>query len=44
MPRFNTLDAPRRVIVDPPRFALWQLGFRPFYLFASVFAGLSIVL
>ena len=26
------------------RFALWQLGFRPFYLLASVFAALSIVL
>ncbi len=25
-----------------PRFALWQLGFRPFFLFASVFAALSI--
>jgi len=28
----------------PARFALWQLGFRPFYLLASVFAGLSIPL
>lgn len=29
----------------PPRgFALWQLGFRPFYLLASVFAALSIAL
>ncbi len=26
----------------PPRFALWQLGFRPFFLLASVFAALSI--
>jgi uncharacterized protein involved in response to NO len=26
----------------PPRFALWQLGFRPFYLLASAFAALSI--
>lgn len=26
----------------PPDFALWQLGFRPFYLLASVFAALSI--
>ena len=25
-----------------PRFALWQLGFRPFYLLASAFAALSI--
>lgn len=29
----------------PPRgFALWQLGFRPFYLLASVFASLSVLL
>jgi len=26
----------------PPGFALWQLGFRPFYWLASVFAALSI--
>ena len=26
----------------PARFALWQLGFRPFYLLASLFAALSI--
>ncbi|CDS53040.1 NnrS protein involved in response to NO [Polaromonas sp. CG9_12] len=26
----------------PPGFALWQLGFRPFYLLASVFSALSI--
>ncbi|MEO8836385.1 MAG: NnrS family protein [Caldimonas sp.] len=26
----------------PPRFALWQLGFRPFYLLASAFAAVSI--
>ncbi|MEP7297140.1 MAG: NnrS family protein [Burkholderiales bacterium] len=25
-----------------PQFALWQLGFRPFYLLASIFAALSI--
>src|SRR5262249_26042103 len=29
---------------DPARFALWALGFRPFYLVASVFAALSIPL
>ena len=28
----------------PPGFALWQLGFRPFYLLASGFAALSIAL
>ena len=27
-----------------PRFAFWELGFRPFYLLASVFAALSIPL
>ena len=27
-----------------PAFALWQLGFRPFYLLASTFAALSILL
>lgn len=27
-----------------PRFALWELGFRPFYLLASIFAALSIPL
>lgn len=34
-------------IEEPPaarRFALWELGFRPFYLLASVFAALSIPL
>jgi uncharacterized protein involved in response to NO len=38
-------------IMEPPRrpdgatgFALWQLGFRPFYLLASSFAALSIAL
>ena len=29
---------------QPPRFALWDLGFRPFYLLASSFAALSIAL
>ena len=36
------------IIEEPPapqpRFALWDLGFRPFYLLASVFAALSIPL
>ena len=37
------------IIDEPPappqrRFALWDLGFRPFYLLASVFAALSIPL
>ena len=29
-------------IAQPQGFALWQLGFRPFYLLASMFAALSI--
>jgi uncharacterized protein involved in response to NO len=28
--------------VPPQRFALWNLGFRPFYLLASIFAALAI--
>jgi uncharacterized protein involved in response to NO len=28
----------------PSRFALWDLGFRPFYLLASIFSALSILL
>src|SRR5678816_3512410 len=40
---------PLPVIEEPPatqarRFALWDLGFRPFYLLASTFAALSIPL
>jgi uncharacterized protein involved in response to NO len=35
-----SLDEPPRVPAN--RFALWDLGFRPFYLLASVFAALSI--
>ena len=34
----------RREQPAPGRFALWQLGFRPFYLLASVFAAVSIAL
>jgi uncharacterized protein involved in response to NO len=37
-----SLDEPPRVPAN--RFALWDLGFRPFYLLASVFAALSIAL
>lgn len=40
---------PLLTIEEPPapapgRFALWELGFRPFYLLASLFAALSIAL
>ena len=31
-------------IAATPSFALWQMGFRPFYLLASVFAALSVPL
>ena len=34
------LNSPRKGA--KPRFALWDLGFRPFYLLASSFAALSI--
>src|SRR5262245_61082849 len=36
------LEEPPRAPAD--RFALWDLGFRPFYWLASVFAALSIAL
>ncbi len=38
------LKRPGRAAAQPavPAFALWQLGFRPFYLLASVFAVLSV--
>lgn len=39
------IDEPRRPQAAPPGgCALWQLGFRPFYLLASVFAALSVPL
>ena len=41
---FITLEEPTRPAGDGRDFALWQLGFRPFYLLASVFAALSIPL
>lgn len=37
-----TIQEPPRAQAAPRGFALWQLGFRPFYLLASVFAALSI--
>jgi len=44
-----TTMTPLHRIEEPPhgdsgRFALWELGFRPFYLLASVFAALSVPL
>ena len=41
MGQFISIDEPRRP-APPAGFALWQLGFRPFYLLASAFAALSI--
>ena len=42
MTAFLSLDEPQPAA--PRGFALWQLGFRPFYLLASVFAAVSILL
>ncbi|HET7863261.1 MAG TPA: NnrS family protein [Burkholderiaceae bacterium] len=42
MTQYLHIEEPHRPA--PPGFALWALGFRPFYLLASVFAALSIVL
>jgi uncharacterized protein involved in response to NO len=36
------LEDPRTARIDPRSFALWALGFRPFYLLAGGFASLSI--
>lgn len=38
------IEEPRRPANAPHGWALWSLGFRPFYLLASVFAALSIAL
>ncbi|MGA8787016.1 MAG: NnrS family protein, partial [Polaromonas sp.] len=42
MSQFIEIKNPSPAQAAPPGFALWQLGFRPFYLLASVFAALSI--
>ena len=39
---FIRIEEPKRPRGKPPAFALWQLGFRPFYLLASGFAAVSI--
>jgi uncharacterized protein involved in response to NO len=44
MTQFISIEEPERPASRPVGFALWQLGFRPFYLLASVFAALSIAL
>jgi len=38
------LEEPRRQEPAPGGSALWALGFRPFYILASVFATVSIAL
>ena len=40
----HELDAGVKDMDAPSRFALWDLGFRPFYLAASIFAAISIPL
>jgi uncharacterized protein involved in response to NO len=42
MTTFVHIEEPPRPSTRPPAFALWQLGFRPFYLLASLFAAVSI--
>ena len=37
-----SIKEPQRPAVESTGFALWQLGFRPFFLLASLFAALSI--
>lgn len=44
MSTFLRIEEPRHPATPPRGFALWQLGFRPFYLLASVFAALSIAM
>ena len=44
MTTFLRIEEPAAQAGGPRGFALWQLGFRPFYLLASVFAALSIPL
>ena len=42
MVQFLKIEEPPRAPVTVQGFALWQLGFRPFYLLASSFAAVSI--
>jgi uncharacterized protein involved in response to NO len=44
MATFVKIEEPQPAAADPHAFALWRLGFRPFYLLASSFAALSIAL
>ena len=42
MMKLTQIEEPLRLVAESKGFALWQLGFRPFFLLASVFAALSI--
>ena len=42
MTQLIKISEPKSITQPPPGFALWQLGFRPFYLLASIFSALSI--
>ncbi len=42
MAQFIRIEEPPHRKAAVPGFALWQLGFRPFYLLASIFVALSI--
>ena len=42
MMKLTQIEEPLRPVAESKGFALWQLGFRPFFLLASVFAALSI--
>ena len=42
MSQLIKISEPKSMAQQPPGFALWQLGFRPFYLLASIFSALSI--
>lgn len=44
MAQFIKIEEPPRPSAAVPGFALWQLGFRPFYLLASGFASVSVAL
>jgi uncharacterized protein involved in response to NO len=41
---FIVLQESSATAPQPPGFALWQLGFRPFYLLAGIFGALSVAL
>ena len=45
MSQFLKIESPSQTSSrEAPRFALWQLGFRPFYLLGAAFAALSVPL